>query len=60
MFAGVAGTLDDRGDEVDPVLRKVVAVVPSGIRIDALAVSQGNGIGGELLARNCRPRRRRT
>ena len=38
VLAGVAGALDDGGDEVDPVLREVVAVVPGGIAINAAGV----------------------
>ena len=38
MGASLAGAVDDGGNEVDPVLWEVVAVVPGGIAGDAVGV----------------------
>jgi hypothetical protein len=38
VFAGLAGALDDAGDEVYPVLREVVAVAPLGVGVHAIGV----------------------
>ena len=43
--------LDDGGDEVDPVLRKVVAVSQGGITVDAIGALQGDGVDGEFAAK---------
>jgi hypothetical protein len=40
VFADLAGALDDAGDEVDPVLREMVAVAPFRVAIDAVGVLQ--------------------
>ncbi len=51
VLAGLARALDNAGDVIDPVLRKVVAVVPGGITVDAIGVLQGDGVDGEFAAK---------
>ena len=43
MLTSLAGALDDGCDEVDPVLREVVAVVPFGVAINAIGVLEHHG-----------------
>ena len=45
VFADFAGGVDDGGDEVDPVLREGVAVIPDGIATDAVGVLQRDVAG---------------
>jgi hypothetical protein len=40
MLADLAGAVNDLGDEVDPVLREMVAVAPFRVAIDAVGVRQ--------------------
>src|SRR5579875_451418 len=43
VFADLTGALDDAGNEVDPVLREVVAVAPFGVAINAVRMLQHDG-----------------
>ena len=51
VFADLTRAFDNSGDEVDPVLREVVAVAPFGVAIDAVGMLQGDRVDGELLAK---------
>lgn len=49
MLADLAGAINDAGDEVDPILREVVALVPLGVGVNAVSVLHGNGVDGQLV-----------
>jgi hypothetical protein len=48
VLPDLAGALDDAGNEVDPVLREVVAIAPLGVSIDTIGMLQGDRMDGEL------------
>jgi hypothetical protein len=48
VLTDLAGALDDAGNEIDPVLREVVAARPLGIGIDAVGVLQGDRVDAQL------------
>jgi hypothetical protein len=43
------GAVDDAGDEIDPVLREVVAVAPLGVGVNAVGVLHVDGVDGQLV-----------
>ena len=48
VLADLAGALDDAGNEIDPVLREVLAAGPFGIGVNAVGVLQGDRVDGQL------------
>jgi hypothetical protein len=48
VLADLAGALDDAGNEIDPVLREVLAAGPFGIGANAVGVLQGDRVDGQL------------
>jgi hypothetical protein len=50
VCAGFSRALDNAGNEVDPVLGEIVAVVPFRVAIDAVGVLQPDRVNGQLVA----------
>ena len=48
VLTNLAGTLDVAGNEIDPVLREVLAAGPFGIGVNAVGVLQGDRVDGQL------------
>ena len=51
VLTSLAGALDDGCDEVDPVLREVVAVIPGGVAVDVVGVLQDKRMDDGAAAR---------
>jgi hypothetical protein len=51
VLAGCARAFDNAGNEVDPVLREVVAVASFGVAIDAVGVPRRDRVERQLVAK---------